>query len=119
MIMGYILGSLTKTMFAENSTITDIFIWQSFNAAKFLEEKLVGKKLCLILRWSMFSGHFPQSGGGQGSSGKVVARSPSTIKQILLDWAKAMTREYEVPTAPNCQKAMFSFFFHPISMPLL
>ncbi|XP_025090253.1 uncharacterized protein LOC112561770 isoform X4 [Pomacea canaliculata] len=36
----------------------------------------------------------PNAGGG-GSGGKVMTRSPSAIKQMLLDWCKAMTREYE------------------------
>lgn len=32
---------------------------------------------------------------GGGGSGRALVRSPSAIKQMLLDWTKAMTKEYE------------------------
>ena len=39
----------------------------------------------------------PAGGAGRGGGGRVgVQRSPSAIKQMLLDWCKAMTAGYEV-----------------------
>eukprot|EP00918_Siedleckia_nematoides_P012733 GHVU01027829.1.p1 GENE.GHVU01027829.1~~GHVU01027829.1.p1 ORF type:complete len:306 (-),score=44.91 GHVU01027829.1:2559-3476(-) len=35
------------------------------------------------------------TGGGRGRGGVGVQRSPSTIKQMLLEWTKCMTKEYE------------------------
>lgn len=52
---------------------------------------------CLVLMYLSFASVlWCCSAGGGGSSGKVMTRSPSAIKQMLLDWCKAMTREYEV-----------------------
>lgn len=49
---------------------------------------------CCVIRWGGGSAGGATAGGGGG--GSKVVRNPSAIKQMLLDWCKAMTAEYEV-----------------------
>ena len=46
-----------------------------------------------LTHWCLFYWRNLAPGGG---GGRALVRSPSAIKQMLLDWTKAMTQEYEV-----------------------
>jgi len=37
-----------------------------------------------------------RGGGGGGGGGGRIMRSPSAVKQMLLEWCKSKTRGYEV-----------------------
>ena len=54
---------------------------------------------CLLCLHGLLFSHqsFGGAGGGVGrGGGRALTRSPSAIKEMLLNWTKAMTAGYEV-----------------------